>query len=351
MGDGSAPALPSSDFDGQAMLTPPTLGALQNPARPTVSVDPSSKDYGHVDVGSSSSQLFTVTNSGTDMLTTSSLVLSDTTNFTLNTQPSGTNPPSPCGSEGAPPDVHLCDVTPLIAHACGDTPLLQPGHSCVIEIIFNPTVAENISANLLITSNASNSPTSVALTGSAGSGGCVPVLGVNITAPLGSVNVGDNVTFGITMTNSASCDSENTTLNLQFSNNMEFVSGASAETSSNMKFLKNLRLSGSGITCSGSGTSATCNVGTLAANSSLSLNITNKVMGEGTLTVTANLSNQAGTATASAIATATGVNPSSINGGGCALSRTEVGDLRTLWIYMMMFVLLFMRREKVRGRS
>ena len=50
---------------------------------PMISVAPPSKDYGNVTVGSSSSQVFTISNTGTDNLVLTDGVLSDPTNFSL----------------------------------------------------------------------------------------------------------------------------------------------------------------------------------------------------------------------------------------------------------------------------
>ncbi len=313
-------ALLSYDYDHQHPRPTPgsgfvAIGAIQYASNPVLSVDPASKDYGTVSVGSSTTQTFVLSNIGNATLTVSSIALSDTTNFTLNVSPSS-NP-------------------------CGATPAVSPNGSCNVEVTFNPAAAQTISANLLISSDAADSPTSVDLSGSASDSSCTPIFDIDITAPSGEIEVGDNITWVVTMSNTAACDSENTTFGAELSDNQEAQSGSSANSS-----LSAIRSSIASTTCSVSGVNVSCALGTFAANSSMTFNITSKVTAAGTLNITGSLTNQEGTATASALATATAVTPGLLSGEGCSLNKSETSNLRNLWVYGLVMLLPLLRLNK-----
>jgi hypothetical protein len=109
----------------------------------TLLVSPVSANFGTVNVGSTANQSFTLTNTGTGTLTGLTLSLSDATNFSI---PAGTN---------------TCSTT------------LPPNGNCTFVAQFNPTVQGALSATITITSNASNSPTVVPLSGT----GAIPGIG------------------------------------------------------------------------------------------------------------------------------------------------------------------------------
>lgn len=313
-------ALLSYDYDQEHPRPTPgsnfvAMGAIQYASNPILSVSPASKDYGDVSVGSSTTQTFVLSNIGNATLTVSSIALSDTTNFTLNVSPSS-NP-------------------------CGATPAVSPNGSCNVEVTFNPAAAQTISANLLISSDAADSPASVDLSGSASDSSCTPIFDIDITAPSGEIEVGDNITWVVTMSNTAACDSENTTFSAELSANQEAQSGSSANSS-----LSAIRSSIASTTCSVSGVNVSCALGIFAANSSMTFNITSKVTAAGILNITGSLTNQAGTATASALATATAVTPGLLSGEGCSLNKSETSSLRNLWVYGLVMLLPLLRLSK-----
>jgi len=141
-------------------------------------VDPVSKNYPDVTVGSSSSQVFTVSNTGGATLTITGGVLSDETNFNLDP------------GDGTPP-------------TCGDVPItITPSNSCTVTIAFNPQSAGPFTAKVTITSDdTANSPLDVDLTGT-GVAGTAPDITVNPAMfDYGSITVGDNTSHVFTVSN------------------------------------------------------------------------------------------------------------------------------------------------------
>jgi len=104
---------------------------------PAISVDPSSYDFGSVNVGSSASYTFSIYSVGTEDLSITDFTLSDTTDYTLD------------------------------ANGCGSLPVtLSPGNSCTVSVTFNPTTAGSLDANLTMDSNDSGNATfTVSLSG------------------------------------------------------------------------------------------------------------------------------------------------------------------------------------------
>ncbi|NTW65629.1 MAG: choice-of-anchor D domain-containing protein [Nitrospirae bacterium] len=119
---------------------------LDYAAVPNITVTPSSWDFGIVDVGSANTKTFTIGNSGTGMLTITSISISGDPNFTLNLNAGG----SPtCGS---------------IIGSGG----LASGFHCSITVTFVPGTAGTKSASLTIVSNDDYKPsTTVSLSGTA----------------------------------------------------------------------------------------------------------------------------------------------------------------------------------------
>jgi hypothetical protein len=103
-----------------------TIGAA------AISISPTSENFGNVNVGTSSTQIFTISNTGTVALTVSSTSLS--------------------GGDSA-----MFSMTPGTCPSL--TPTINAGQSCTINVTFAPTSTGTESATLVITSNAYNSPT------------------------------------------------------------------------------------------------------------------------------------------------------------------------------------------------
>lgn len=334
-GDPDAPGVPTTDYAGTSFPTPPAMGAYQSTILAGLTVSPSSKDYGSVDVGSSSSQVFTLSNTGEASVSVSSVSLSDATNFTLDLN-GGDNP---CSSLNA----SVCSAE--VGAQCNFFTLEQ-GESCTLSVAFHPTLPQNISGELLIASSLSSTPMSIALSGTANPS--APDLSMTIQGPSGEVQVGDTVTFGIQITNSSDNASDDNSLQLAFEN-MEFESGSAADASMATRVLRAIRLSESAsISCTGSGSAATCSISSLPANSTLALNVDARVSSAGTLSLTANLTNQAGTAAASAAGTATSVNPADMNGGGCRLNPGDKSrNYWSAWVLANGIAFLGLRRKLI----
>jgi len=107
-------------------------------ALPDSTVTPSAHAFGGVGVGESSQQIFSLTNTtpGPAALWVASIELSDSTNFSLDTNQG----PQPCGS---------------------DAPTLTPGQSCTFEVSFTPTELGPHNASLDVTSNGPGSQLSL----------------------------------------------------------------------------------------------------------------------------------------------------------------------------------------------
>jgi hypothetical protein len=148
----------------------------QAAAPPQISVDPVSKNYGGVTVGSSSSQVFTVSNGGTEDLVISDGVLSDETNFSLDAT-GGTSP-------------------------CGDVPVtIGGGGSCTVAVAFSPQTVDAFTATISITSNDAGSPTLVSLTGNGVTGPAANLVVSPASVDFGEVNVGDTPAEEVTLSN------------------------------------------------------------------------------------------------------------------------------------------------------
>lgn len=158
---------------------------------------------------------------------------------------------------------------------------------------------------------------------------CVPSLSVAITSSSDPVILGDNITWTITLSNSANCASNDNTLNLSFTSS-ELVSAVQASSSA--------------VTCSGSGSSATCILSQIAANSSVSLSAVSSASSLGSVSLNASLSNSLETASASGSGSVTVVSPSPLSGAGCELNKSTSENHLSLW--MMGFVLLLLARRR-----
>jgi hypothetical protein len=116
-----------------------SAGVSQNVNSPTVSLSPSSINFGNVNRGSSLTKTETVTNTGTGALINFSWSIggSNQSKFSVSST------------------------------TCGKTPAtLNPGASCVITVMFSPNAKGTQTANLTLTDNATNSSQTVSLTGS-----------------------------------------------------------------------------------------------------------------------------------------------------------------------------------------
>jgi hypothetical protein len=159
-------AYDSADTDCQAAVPP------------TINIVPPSKDYGDVTVTSSSSQVFTISNTGTEDLVITDGVLSDETNFSIDSN-GGTNP---CG-----------DVEPLTIGALDN---------CTVSVAFSPQSVGAFTATITVTSNdTTNSPLIIDLAGN-GVSGPAPNLAVTpASVDFGEVNVGDTPAVEVTLAN------------------------------------------------------------------------------------------------------------------------------------------------------
>jgi YD repeat-containing protein len=138
-----------------------------------ISVSPSSKDFGSVNVGSSSTpQTFKISNTGTANLHVSGMALSDTTNYSFNTN-GGSNP---CGST---------------------TPTITPNSNCTVAVTFSPSSAGPKDANLTISSDDPDTPTlNLPLSGIG-----IPVVECNLVPDGTVIPRGGTLGFQATVTN------------------------------------------------------------------------------------------------------------------------------------------------------
>jgi hypothetical protein len=143
---GTSIGAPSTDLEGKSRPSGEgyDIGAYEygEPVpRPNISVSPTSYDFGSVYLGRKSApQAFTIENVGELDLKISSIILSDTKNYSLNV------------SGGSTP--------------CGSAPTLTPGGNCTVTVTFIPSSMKKFDAVLTINSNDPYNPSvRVLLTG------------------------------------------------------------------------------------------------------------------------------------------------------------------------------------------
>jgi len=173
-------------------------------AIPDISVTPPEYDFEDVSVGELSEPLvITISNSGTGNLYISDITLSDTTNFILDV--------SGCG---------------------GRTPIIAPGGSCTVTVVFNPKSEGVKNANIIIESNDPDEPiVSVSLTGN----GVVGVPDISVSPPsigFGNVGVGSlSDPEEITISNTGTEDLKVTDMHLSDTENFSLeVNGCGSTT-------------------------------------------------------------------------------------------------------------------------
>ena len=136
-----------------------------------VTLSPISLSFGNVSVGSSTTLPVTVTNTGSANLSVTGISFSGT-NASLFTHSSN----------------------------CGGAAIV-PSATCTIQVTVTPTAAGSISATMNLTDNATGSPQTVAITGTA-AGAAVSLSPATLS--FGNVTVGSTVTLPVTVTNTGS---------------------------------------------------------------------------------------------------------------------------------------------------
>ncbi|MEM3036400.1 MAG: choice-of-anchor D domain-containing protein, partial [Thermoplasmata archaeon] len=121
--------------------------SFEGVGNPNITVTPVSKDFGNKALGTSTTQIFTISNMWTEKITILDITLSDTTNYSLNL------------NEGDQP--------------CGTTnPILEVGGTCTFSITFHPQSNGIFNAILTISSDAFGTTTyNTAISGSSGAQG------------------------------------------------------------------------------------------------------------------------------------------------------------------------------------
>jgi hypothetical protein len=147
--------------------------AGQVPSSGNLIVNPTTYDFSNVNVGSTSAlQTVTISNTGTADLHISGIALSDTTNYTLNTNGGS----GPCGST---------------------TPTITPNSSCTVTATFSPSSTGQKDANLTVNSDDPDTPTlNVSLSGTG-----IPIVECNLVPDATSVHRGGTLGFQATATN------------------------------------------------------------------------------------------------------------------------------------------------------
>jgi hypothetical protein len=132
-----------------------------------ISLNPTSVPFGNQNVGPSTSQTITVTNTGNSALAITAVTIAGSSFFKA-------SPAASCAS-------------------------IAPQATCPITVTFTPTASGAVSANLSIADNAAGSPHVVPLSGT----GTAPAISFNTTAlTFTDVSVGNSATHSVTVTNS-----------------------------------------------------------------------------------------------------------------------------------------------------
>ena len=154
---------------------------------------------------------------------------------------------------------------------------------------------------------------------------------ITVTPDASTAEVGSNFSWTVTVTNTGDAESFDDVLADITAENQNIVSGVSAS-------LTALRRSASSFSCSGTNPLA-CNLGIIEAGTSVSFKVNTQVTAEGTLTLTVNVSSNAGTVMAMAVGTAQAGGSGNLSGTGCGLNPVAGFNLSTLWVYAL--ILLF----------
>jgi hypothetical protein len=136
----AAPSVPADDIDGQARVSPADIGADEYVPSADISISPSPVAFGKVSVGNSLTKTVTFSNIGVLNLSISNIQFSGANagDFTLDVN-GGSNP---CGS---------------------NNPTIAANSNGTVTVTFSPTISGIKSANLDITSNDPDEPTSKVL--------------------------------------------------------------------------------------------------------------------------------------------------------------------------------------------
>lgn len=168
-------------------------------------------------------------------------------------------------------------------------------------------------------------------------------LHVSVEAPTSPVEIGSTATFVVTINNSGTSDSNNTELSLTLSDNIAFVSAEITGTSSANESSVNASASQI-LSCSGTNP-VSCNMGTVAAGSSVTLNITVLALSTGPMSLSVTVG---GSSSGSATTGEGGgvVDDQRLLGGGtsCALSK-DVRDANFSGTFFMSVLLLLCLRH------
>src|SRR5207302_928462 len=95
----------------------------------------------------------------------------------------------------------------------GSNTTLTPGQTTTLNVTFAPTAAGGVTGSVSVASNASNSPTTIALTG-AGVSATSQLTASPSSLSFGNVNVGVSPSLGITLTNGGNSNVTISTLTL-----------------------------------------------------------------------------------------------------------------------------------------
>lgn len=184
---------------------------------------------------------------------------------------------------------------------------------------------------------------------------CVPSLSISITPNSDEIILGENVTWTVSLIDSANCVSNDNTLTLTFTNS-EFVSGDVASASLYQKIATALRANLNTVTCSGSGTTATCTITQIPNASSLNLSVLGSTSSLGAISLSATLSNALATASASGMGSAMVIpapspSPGDLSGAGCELNKNDSPSFSRLLMFWWMLSVLLIVRNSMRGES
>lgn len=227
---------------------------------------------------------------------------------------------------------------------CTGEILNAPGDECEVGVKYTGSDSGNYSATLIITDNSGSDALQVALSAASGS----PQLVLDIEGPTGDLQIGDLANYSVNIQNSGDADATEATLEITFPNNLELLSVTVENTSSSSNNAVQAAASLPEI-CSFLNQVLSCNLESIEAGDNLTFSIQTRIIGEGSLTISARLSSQEESVEASGGSGS--ASPNSTLQGACSFhsKATKSNSFYLFLIFTAAILTGFRKKSKDRG--